>query len=99
MPMLIGTTVHCICLRKRYLLFPPILLLLLFVIAALNRVLQNFVHLIMLVSIYFSLVAFFTFQTEVGVTLTPPTGKERAEGWTGLQGVRELKIKYEERDR
>jgi hypothetical protein len=39
------------------------------------------------------------FQTEVGVTLTPPTGKERAEGWAGLQGVRELKIKYEERDR
>jgi hypothetical protein len=45
--MLIGTRVHCICLRKRYLLLPPILLLL-FVIAALNRVLQNFVHLIML---------------------------------------------------
>lgn len=39
------------------------------------------------------------YETEVGVTLTPPTGKERAEGWTGLQGVRELKIKYEERDR
>ena len=40
-----------------------------------------------------------TFQTEVGVTLTPPTGTERAEGWAGLQGVRELKIKYEELDR
>ncbi|CAL4890556.1 unnamed protein product [Urochloa decumbens] len=39
------------------------------------------------------------YKTEVGVTLTPPTGKERAEGWAGLQGVRELKIKYEERDR
>nr|CAB3448498.1 unnamed protein product [Digitaria exilis] len=39
------------------------------------------------------------YETEVGVTLTPPTGKERAEGWAGLQGVRELKIKYEEHDR
>jgi len=51
-----------------------------------------------MISFYFCLF-FFTFQTEVGVTLTPPTGKERAEGWAGLQGVRELKIKYEERDR
>lgn len=47
----------------------------------------------------FDPVVLFTFQTEVAVTLTPPTGKERAEGWAGLQGVRELKIKYEERDR
>ncbi|CAN6247561.1 unnamed protein product [Urochloa humidicola] len=39
------------------------------------------------------------YKTEVGLTLTPPTGKERAEGWAGLQGVRELKIKYEECDR
>ncbi|KAG2647920.1 putative nitric oxide synthase [Panicum virgatum] len=39
------------------------------------------------------------YKTEVGVTLTPPTGTERAEGWAGLQGVRELKIKYEELDR
>ncbi|KAJ1277448.1 hypothetical protein BS78_04G004700 [Paspalum vaginatum] len=39
------------------------------------------------------------YKTEVGVTLTPPTGKERAEGWAGLQGIRDLKIKYEERDR
>ncbi|KAL6629682.1 hypothetical protein ACP70R_029447 [Stipagrostis hirtigluma subsp. patula] len=39
------------------------------------------------------------YKSEVGVTLTPPTGKERAEGWAGLQGVRELKIKYEELDR
>ncbi|XP_066329078.1 putative nitric oxide synthase isoform X2 [Miscanthus floridulus] len=39
------------------------------------------------------------YETEVGVTLTPPTGKDRAEGWPGLQGVRELKMKYEERDR
>ncbi|CAM0153136.1 unnamed protein product [Urochloa decumbens] len=39
------------------------------------------------------------YKTEVGVTLTPPTGKETAERWAGLQGVRELKIKYEERDR
>ena len=54
----------------------------------------------MMISFYFCLVAFFfIFQTEVGVTLTPPTGKERAEGWAGLQGVRELKMKYEERDR
>ncbi|RLN07327.1 putative nitric oxide synthase isoform X2 [Panicum miliaceum] len=39
------------------------------------------------------------YKTEVGVTLTPPTSMERAEGWAGLQGVRELKIKYEELDR
>ncbi|KAL6848477.1 hypothetical protein ACP4OV_021771 [Aristida adscensionis] len=39
------------------------------------------------------------YESEVGVTLTPPTGKERAEGWAGLQGVRELKIEYEELDR
>lgn len=39
------------------------------------------------------------FQREVGVTLTPPAGKEKAEGWVGLQGVRELQIKYEESDR
>ncbi|XP_047080755.1 putative nitric oxide synthase [Lolium rigidum] len=39
------------------------------------------------------------YKREVGVTLTPPTGQERAEGWCGLEGVRELKIKYEELDR
>ncbi|KAL5196412.1 hypothetical protein ABZP36_008397 [Zizania latifolia] len=39
------------------------------------------------------------YKREVGVTLTPPTGKEKAEGWVGLQGVRELQIKYEEPDR
>lgn len=39
------------------------------------------------------------YKKEVGVTLSPPTGKGRAEGWAGLQGVRELQIKYEERDR
>ncbi|EMS64689.1 hypothetical protein TRIUR3_01271 [Triticum urartu] len=39
------------------------------------------------------------YKREVGVTLTPPTGQERAEGWCGLQGVRELQIKYEELDR
>jgi nitric-oxide synthase len=42
---------------------------------------------------------FFTLQREVGVTLTPPTGQERTEGWCGLEGVRELKIKYDELDR
>ncbi|KAG8057841.1 hypothetical protein GUJ93_ZPchr0002g25877 [Zizania palustris] len=39
------------------------------------------------------------YKREVGVTLTPPTGKEKAEGWVGLQGVRELQIKYQEPDR
>uniref|UniRef100_A0A453MQB7 Uncharacterized protein n=1 Tax=Aegilops tauschii subsp. strangulata TaxID=200361 RepID=A0A453MQB7_AEGTS len=39
------------------------------------------------------------YKREVGVMLTPPTGQERAEGWCGLQGVRELQIKYEELDR
>uniref|UniRef100_A0A0A9GK17 Uncharacterized protein n=1 Tax=Arundo donax TaxID=35708 RepID=A0A0A9GK17_ARUDO len=39
------------------------------------------------------------YKNEVGVTLTPPTGMERAEGWAGLEGVRKLKIKYEERNR
>uniref|UniRef100_A0A0E0JUF2 CP-type G domain-containing protein n=1 Tax=Oryza punctata TaxID=4537 RepID=A0A0E0JUF2_ORYPU len=39
------------------------------------------------------------YEREVGVTLTPPAGKEKAEGWVGLQGVRELQIKYEESDR
>uniref|UniRef100_A0A0D9VB46 NOA1/YqeH-like C-terminal domain-containing protein n=1 Tax=Leersia perrieri TaxID=77586 RepID=A0A0D9VB46_9ORYZ len=39
------------------------------------------------------------YKKEVGVTLTPPAGKEKAEGWIGLQGVRELPIKYEEPDR
>jgi nitric-oxide synthase, plant len=37
--------------------------------------------------------------SQVGVTLTPPTGKERAEEWVGLEGVCELKIKYEDRNR
>ncbi|GJM89961.1 hypothetical protein PR202_ga06193 [Eleusine coracana subsp. coracana] len=32
------------------------------------------------------------YPSQVGVTLTPPTGKERAEGWMGLEGVRELRI-------
>ncbi|TVU33732.1 hypothetical protein EJB05_25565, partial [Eragrostis curvula] len=39
------------------------------------------------------------YKSEVGVTLTPPTGKERPEGWAGLQGVRDLKIKYEDSNR
>ncbi|EAY84101.1 hypothetical protein OsI_05484 [Oryza sativa Indica Group] len=39
------------------------------------------------------------YEREVGVTLTPPAGKEKAEGWVGLQVVRELQIKYEESDR
>uniref|UniRef100_A0ACD5ZAR7 Uncharacterized protein n=1 Tax=Avena sativa TaxID=4498 RepID=A0ACD5ZAR7_AVESA len=39
------------------------------------------------------------YKKEVGVTLTPPTGQERAEGWCGLEGVRELKINYDELDR
>ncbi|KAJ6848942.1 putative nitric oxide synthase isoform X1 [Iris pallida] len=38
------------------------------------------------------------YQREVGVTLTPPTGKQR-ESWTGLQVIRHLQIKFEDRKR
>lgn len=34
-------------------------------------------------------------QEEIGVTLTPPTGRQRAEEWPGLRTVRHLNIKFE----
>ncbi|KDP22431.1 hypothetical protein JCGZ_26262 [Jatropha curcas] len=36
---------------------------------------------------------------ELGVLLTPPTGKERAEDWKGLEIVRQLQIKFEDAER
>ncbi|KAJ4776780.1 P-loop containing nucleoside triphosphate hydrolases superfamily protein [Rhynchospora pubera] len=34
------------------------------------------------------------YQKEVGLTLTPPTGKDGSETWPGLEAVRQLQIKY-----
>ncbi|MCE3215416.1 Nitric oxide synthase, brain [Datura stramonium] len=39
------------------------------------------------------------YQKELGVLLTPPTGKEKAEGWMGLGTKRHLQIKYEDIER
>lgn len=39
------------------------------------------------------------FQKELGVTLTPPSGKDKAEAWPGLQNVRDLEIKFEDKKR
>ncbi|KAK2651263.1 hypothetical protein Ddye_018752 [Dipteronia dyeriana] len=39
------------------------------------------------------------YQKELGVLLTPPTGKDRAEGWKGLEIERLLKIKFEDAER
>ncbi|XP_043715900.1 NO-associated protein 1, chloroplastic/mitochondrial isoform X2 [Telopea speciosissima] len=36
---------------------------------------------------------------EVGVLLTPPTGKQSADNWAGLQTVQELQIKIEDQKR
>lgn len=38
-------------------------------------------------------------QKEVGLLLTPPTGKERADGWKGLEIERLLQIKFEDVER
>ncbi|KAF3433155.1 hypothetical protein FNV43_RR24257 [Rhamnella rubrinervis] len=35
------------------------------------------------------------YQKEVGVLLTPPTGKQKADDWQGLKTVRQLEIKFE----
>ena len=35
-------------------------------------------------------------QKHVGVLLTPPTGKERADEWRGLDSQRQLQIKVED---
>ncbi|XP_010264328.1 PREDICTED: putative nitric oxide synthase isoform X2 [Nelumbo nucifera] len=39
------------------------------------------------------------YQQELGVLLTPPTGKQSAENWEGLQTVRQLQINFEDRRR
>ncbi|KAL3341892.1 hypothetical protein AABB24_026087 [Solanum stoloniferum] len=39
------------------------------------------------------------YQKELGVLLTPPTGKEKADGWMGLETKRQLQIKYEDIER
>ncbi|CAI0404510.1 unnamed protein product [Linum tenue] len=39
------------------------------------------------------------YQNEVGVSLTPPTGKDKAESWKGLEIQRQLCIKFEEAHR
>ncbi|XP_073105989.1 putative nitric oxide synthase isoform X2 [Elaeis guineensis] len=39
------------------------------------------------------------YHKELGIILTPPTGKERAESWIGLEAVRHLQIKFEDHRR
>nr|XP_016501354.1 PREDICTED: putative nitric oxide synthase isoform X2 [Nicotiana tabacum] len=39
------------------------------------------------------------YQRELGILLTPPTGKEKADGWMGLETKRQLQIKYEDIER
>ncbi|XP_044504347.1 NO-associated protein 1, chloroplastic/mitochondrial [Mangifera indica] len=39
------------------------------------------------------------YQKELGLLLTPPTGKERADGWKGLEIERLLQIKFEDVER
>ncbi|CAI9767611.1 unnamed protein product [Fraxinus pennsylvanica] len=36
------------------------------------------------------------YQKEVGVLLTPPTGKQKLDNWMGLETKRELEIKYKD---
>ncbi|XP_077245045.1 P-loop containing nucleoside triphosphate hydrolases superfamily protein isoform X2 [Tasmannia lanceolata] len=36
------------------------------------------------------------YHKELGVLLTPPTGKQRAEEWLGLKTVRQLQLKFED---
>ncbi|XP_075647691.1 NO-associated protein 1, chloroplastic/mitochondrial [Castanea sativa] len=36
------------------------------------------------------------YQKEIGVLLTPPTGKQRADDWRGLETERQLRIPYED---
>ncbi|PON53156.1 hypothetical protein TorRG33x02_306360 [Trema orientale] len=42
---------------------------------------------------------FTIFQKEIGGLLTPPTGKQQADEWQGLEIVRELQIKFEDVER
>ena len=39
---------------------------------------------------------FYVLQKQVGVLLTPPTGKQRADEWRGLESERQLQIKVED---
>ncbi|KAK3001359.1 hypothetical protein RJ639_021138 [Escallonia herrerae] len=39
------------------------------------------------------------YKKEVGLLLTPPTGKEKADDWSGLETERTLQIKYEDAER
>lgn len=39
------------------------------------------------------------YQKELGVLLTPATGKQRADEWGGLETVRPLQIKFEDAER
>ncbi|KAL3645192.1 hypothetical protein CASFOL_010372 [Castilleja foliolosa] len=39
------------------------------------------------------------YQKEVGILLTPPTGKQKADSWTGLEATRELQLKYHDTER
>ncbi|KAL2540048.1 Structural maintenance of chromosomes protein 2-1 [Abeliophyllum distichum] len=39
------------------------------------------------------------YQKEVGVLLTPPSGKQKLDNWMGLETKRELQIKYEDFER
>ncbi|KAL8539577.1 hypothetical protein ACS0TY_001257 [Phlomoides rotata] len=39
------------------------------------------------------------YQKEVGILLTPPTGKEKASSWMGLEAKHDLQIKYHDVER
>ncbi|KAL0317654.1 UNVERIFIED_CONTAM: NO-associated protein 1, chloroplastic/mitochondrial [Sesamum angustifolium] len=39
------------------------------------------------------------YEKEVGIILTPPTGKQKTETWMGLETKRELQLKYDDIDR
>ena len=45
------------------------------------------------------MVSLVLFQKEVGVLLTPPTGKERAENWAGLGTERQLRLRFDDIER
>jgi len=38
-------------------------------------------------------------QKELGVLLTPPSGREKAENWRGLDSERKLQIQFEDAER
>ncbi|GAB4825916.1 nitric oxide associated protein 1 [Ancistrocladus abbreviatus] len=39
------------------------------------------------------------YRKELGYLLTPPTGKQRAEGWAGLETERKLQLKFDDPER